>query len=169
MTEGHHELTLKQILDSNWVRRLSRASMVVFPIVISTIGGAGSWVLYQNWQTSEKAVQASSEAAKIAAQALRVADDVRSKQDDRADLADTRAIDAKAWQQRLDEGLVRLNQRVSVQASEQNAKFDAVNAKLGDLLGDIGELKGLIVRQNASIGPSVAAPFPTWLLDGYTP
>ena len=162
MSEGH-ELTIKQILDSAWVRRLSRALMILLLPTITAVGSAGSWVLYENWRTSQKAVMASEAAAIIAKQALLSAEQLKAKQDDRAEVADDRADDAKLWQQRLDDGLVRLNARVSAQDTKYSEKLDAVYTKLGDVLGDIGEIKGLIIRQNAS-ADYVAPVFPSEFL-----
>jgi hypothetical protein len=155
MSEGH-ELTIKQILDSAWVRRLSRAMMIVFPMVVSAVGGAGTWVMYQNWQTSQQAVAAAATAASIAAEAVKTANLVSDKQDARAELADQRDEDAREWQKNLDDRLIRLNQRVSTE-------IGVVQAKLGELQGAVGELKGLIVRQSAQAA-GVAAPFPTKFL-----
>lgn len=144
-----HELTLKQILDSGWVRRIGRVAVIITPILMSAGGGFVGWLIHTNNETSAKA-------ATIATAAVALAEDLRHKNDERAMLADARAADQKAWQDSLDSGLIRLGQRVT-------NEFSTVNEKFSEIAGDIGELKGLIVRQSASAGDGVAAPFPARL------
>lgn len=123
MTEAH-ELTLKQILDSAWVRRLGRAAMILTPILMS-LGGAGiGWIV---WDSRDIAKTASSTAASAVAVSLQV----KQEQGARADLADQRALAEQAWRNRFD------------------ATITNVQADVGEIKGDIGELKGLIMRQTA--------------------
>lgn len=122
--EAHHELTLKQILDSAWVRRLGRAAMIITPVLMS-IGGVGiGWIVWDSRDIAKQAIQTAASAVSVSLQ-------VKQEQGSRADLADQRAIAEQAWRDRFDAGLVN------------------VQADVGEIKGDIGELKGLIMRQTA--------------------
>ena len=153
------ELTIKQILDLAWVRRLSRAAMILVIPLISVGGSAIGWIIWQNYQAADKAVVAADIAAKTAAAAVEIAEDVKAIQIERAALADTRAADDKAWRDRLDAGLTRVNQRISTE-------LGALKDDVGDLKGAIGEHKGLIVSDRAASLPWGSFPPPVELVAG---
>lgn len=153
------ELTLKQILDSAWVRRIARACMIVLPVIVTSGGSFVAWVMFQNWQTSDNAVRAAQSATTVAGQALVVVKDVQQTQDARAALADQARLDQQAWQKQLDDRLIRLNQRVSTDVGE-------LKDDIGEIKGAVGELKGLIIRQtSAKVDRQGRAIVPTFVFD----
>lgn len=130
------ELTLKQLLDAPWTRRLSRAFMILLFPVVGAGGSFVGWIIHEN-------AQRAGTAAELAAEAVKVAAAVSDKQDDRANLADQRSADEKAWRDRLDAGLTRVNVRISTEIGR-------ISEDMGEIKGSLGELKGLILRQQAS-------------------
>ncbi len=133
------EMSIKEILDSAWVRRFGRLSMIVLPFIISIGGSAIGWVIYQNYMVSTRAEATAAKAATIAA-------DVQDVQDERAALTDQRAKDEEAWRRRLDIGLTSLSSRVTT------------------LIGEVGQLKGIVIRESNSVTWTV--PHPAGLFSG---
>lgn len=138
--EAHHELTLKQILDSAWVRRLGRAAMIITPILMTMGGGGIGWLVWENRDLAKRA-------SETAASAVAVSLQVKSEQGAYALLADQRAAAEQAWRTRFDAGLT------------------GVQADVGEIKGDIGELKGLIMRQTAGKTDRHGYIWPTYVFD----
>jgi hypothetical protein len=117
-------MTFKEWLDSIWSQRLQRLVIYSLPIMISGGGGVIGWFVYQNYTTASRAEEAASKAVELAAK-------VQDVQDERADLSDQRAIDEKAWRERFDRSLTSVNQRISV------------------LIDQVGQLKGIVIREGS--------------------
>lgn len=148
------ELTLKQILDSPWVRRIARGVWIVMGFVLPSMLGGIGWVLWANKTTSESANATSK-------QALSIAQSVSDKLDNRSEINDDRATNEQQWRDQLTNQIIRLNQRVSLEVG-------GLRTDMGELKGQMGELKGLIVRQSAS-AKGDAAPFPIQMFPDYKP
>lgn len=132
-------MSIKEILDSAWVRRLGRLAMICIIPIVTAGGSAIGWIVWQNYTTSSRAEEVAAKAAAIAA-------DVKVLQDQRADLIDERAKADLAWREKFDASLVRVNQQLSTE-------MGTVRTEIGELKGDIGELKGLIVRSQSAAVP----------------
>lgn len=140
------ELTLKQILDSPWMRRLSRLAMTAGVTIITMICSGIGWLVWQNNEVSTAA-------QKAAAQAVEKVEDVAETQKARAELTDLARDADEKWRQKFDASLVRVNQRISTEVGP-------INAKLGELQGEIGEIKGLILREKSAAMPWAPLPPP---------
>lgn len=118
------ELTLKQILDAPWTRRIAHGVWIVLGFVVPSMLAGIGWIVWGSRDTSL--------VAKVTAeQALVIVRDLKLSQSASEDLAEQRALAELAWRNRLDAGLTN------------------VQADVGEIKGDIGELKGLIMRQTA--------------------
>lgn len=138
--EAHHELTLKQILDSAWVRRLGRLAMIVTPVLMSAGGLGIGWIV---WDSRDIAKQANSTAASAVAVSLQV----KQEQQAYTLLEQQRAQSEQTWRNRFDAGLT------------------SVQADVGEIKGDVGELKGLIMRQTAGKTDRHGYIWPTYVFD----
>ncbi len=154
MSEAH-EMTLEQWFRSKWFGYAWKLAALVGGFTFPVLGLIITLVTTDTNATARQANE-------TAVGALNVVSEVKQVQEARADLADQRAVDEKAWRDQISAQGVRRNQRVS-------AEVGALRDDIGELKGAIGELKGLIIRQTAQGDAGVPAPFPLSGFPAYTP
>lgn len=132
-------MSLKQFADSPWMRRLGRLATV---FGIPTLGILVSGMLvFIAWN-----VAISYGAQETANKAVDIAVEVKDVQDERAELSDQRAKDEQAWRERFDRSL------------------SSVNTRITTLIDQVGQLKGIVIREGNAEAPWLPDRRPAELL-----
>jgi uncharacterized protein YlxW (UPF0749 family) len=122
------EMTIKQFLDLPWMRRIGRAAQVFGIPAIGLLCSAIGTLVWMNYSTA-------SQAQVTATQAVEIASEVQDAQEARAQLADQRAEEEKAWRERFDRSLTSINRQMT------------------RLTGEVGQLKGIVIREGNAVIP----------------